>query len=54
MSLGSYPFFAEGLYGSNLVLRGRDAEELAGTVVELMAALEAAGIAGVREVEAVA
>ena len=54
MSLGSYPFFAEGLYGSNLVLRGRDAEELAGTVVELMAALEAAGITGVREVEAVA
>ena len=54
MSLGSYPFFAEGLYGSNLVLRGRDAEELAGTVVELMVALEAAGITGVREVEAVA
>ena len=54
MSLGSYPFFADGLYGSNLVLRGRDAGELAATVVELMAALEGAGISGVREVEAVA
>ena len=54
MSLGSYPFFADGLYGSNLVLRARDAEELAATVVELMAALEGAGISGVREVEAVA
>jgi molybdenum cofactor synthesis domain-containing protein len=52
MSLGSYPFFTDGLYGSNLVLRGRDADELAGTVVELIAALESAGISGVREVEA--
>jgi molybdenum cofactor synthesis domain-containing protein len=52
MSLGSYPFFTDGLYGSNLVLRGRDAEELAGTVVELIAALEGAGISGVREVVA--
>jgi molybdenum cofactor synthesis domain-containing protein len=52
MSLGSYPFFTDGLYGSNLVLRGRDADELAATVVELIAALEGAGISGVREVEA--
>jgi molybdenum cofactor synthesis domain-containing protein len=51
MSLGSYPFFTDGLYGSNLVLRGRDAEELAATVAELIAALEGVGIAGVREVE---
>jgi molybdenum cofactor synthesis domain-containing protein len=51
MSLGSYPFFTEGVYGSNLVLRGRDAEELAATVVELIGALEGVGIAGVREVE---
>ena len=29
MSLGSYPFFGDGGYGSNLVLRGRDPEELA-------------------------
>jgi len=51
MSLGSYPFFSEGVYGSNLVLRGRDAAEVAATVEELIAALTAAGISGVREVE---
>src|SRR5260221_692566 len=43
MSLGSYPFFSEGMYGSNLVLRGRDPDELASTVDELMAALQSAG-----------
>ena len=52
MSLGSYPFFSEGGYGSNLVLRGRDPAELAATVDELVAALHAAGIENVREVEA--
>jgi len=52
MSLGSYPFFDQGLYGSNLVLRGRDAEELAVTVAELIAALKAAGLGQVAEVEA--
>ena len=52
LSLGSYPFFTEGLYGSNLVLRSRDGAELAATVVELIAALRAAGIENVREVEA--
>jgi molybdenum cofactor synthesis domain-containing protein len=52
MSLGSYPFFTDGVYGSNLVLRGRDSAELGATVGELIAALEGAGIAGVREVEA--
>ena len=51
LSLGSYPFFNEGLYGSNLVLRSRDAAELSATVGELIAALRAAGIANVREVE---
>jgi len=44
MSLGSYPFFGPEGYGSNLVLRGRDAGELAATVDELVAALAAAGI----------
>ncbi|MFD1192087.1 competence/damage-inducible protein A [Phenylobacterium conjunctum] len=53
MSLGSYPFFGDGIYGSNLVLRGRDPEELAATVIELIAALEAAGVSGGREVESV-
>jgi molybdenum cofactor synthesis domain-containing protein len=51
MSLGSYPFFNEGVYGSNLVLRGRDAAEVAATVDELIAALAAAGVGGAREVE---
>ena len=51
LSLGSYPFFGDGVYGSNLVLRGRDPEELATTVAELIVALEAAGVAGAHEVE---
>ncbi len=53
MSLGSYPFFTEGLYGSNLVLRGRDAGELESTVVELISALTEAGVPGAKEVVAV-
>lgn len=53
MSLGSYPFFGDGIYGSNLVLRGRDAGELGAAVEELVAALTAAGIGGVREVAGV-
>jgi molybdenum cofactor synthesis domain-containing protein len=51
MSLGSYPFFGPDGYGSNLVLRGRDAAELEATVGELIAALKAAEIGNVREVE---
>lgn len=53
MSLGSYPFFGDGIFGSNLVLRGRDPTELAAVVEELIAALTAAGIEGVREVGSV-
>ncbi len=52
MSLGSYPFSGPEGYGSNLVLRGRDPEEVAATVGELVAALDAAGVAGAREVDA--
>ena len=52
MSLGSYPFFGEGGYGSNLVLRGRDPAELSATVEELIAALRGAGLENVREVDA--
>src|SRR5579859_3489745 len=52
MSLGSYPFFGAEGYGSNLVLRGRDAQELAVTVEELIAALKAEGVENVREVVA--
>ena len=55
MSLGSYPFFgADTGFGSNLVLRGRDPEELEATVAELIAALRAAGIETIREVPAAA
>ncbi|HZZ69004.1 MAG TPA: molybdopterin-binding protein [Phenylobacterium sp.] len=52
MSLGSYPFFGAEGYGSNLVLRGRDRDELASTVGELIAALKVAGIENVREMAA--
>ena len=51
MSLGSYPFFGADGYGSNLVLRSRDPDELAAVVVELIAALKGAGIDNVREIE---
>jgi molybdenum cofactor synthesis domain-containing protein len=52
MSLGSYPFFGEGGYGSNLVLRGRDAAELDVATADLFAALDAAGVTGATVVEA--
>ena len=52
MSLGSYPFFTPEGFGANLVLRGRDGEELAAAVDELRAALADAGIAQVEEVAA--
>jgi len=51
MSLGSYPFFGADGYGSNLVLRGREPGEVAATVEELVAALRAAGVANVREID---
>ena len=51
MSLGSYPFFGAEGYGSNLVLRSRDPDELASVVVELIAALKGAGIDNVREID---
>ena len=51
MSLGSYPFFGDGKFGSNLVLRGRDPGELSTTVDELIAALRAAGVANAQEIE---
>jgi len=52
MSLGSYPFFDSDHYGANLVLRGRDEAELAAAVEELKAALAAAGIGRVSDVDA--
>lgn len=53
LSLGSYPFFSNEGYGSNLVVRGRDADELAATLVELEAALREAGIANVTHLDSV-
>jgi molybdenum cofactor synthesis domain-containing protein len=45
LSLGSYPFYGESGYGSNLVIRGRDEDEVGATVEVLIAALKAAGVA---------
>jgi molybdopterin-biosynthesis enzyme MoeA-like protein len=52
LSLGSYPFFGEGGFGSNLVVRGRDAEEVAATVAGLLEAVSGLGAAKVFEVVA--
>ncbi len=46
LSLGSYPFFSNEGYGSNLVIRGRDLAEVEATVAELSVALLNAGITG--------
>jgi molybdenum cofactor synthesis domain-containing protein len=43
LSLGSYPFFGPEGFGSNLVVRGRDAAEVAATVDQLIAALDGLG-----------
>ncbi len=52
LSLGSYPFFGDGQYGSNLVIRGRDEAEVAATVDELVAALEGVGAKTIIRLEA--
>ena len=44
LALGSYPFFGPEGYGSNLVIRGRDAAVLEAVVAELVEALRGAGI----------
>ncbi|MGE5500573.1 MAG: competence/damage-inducible protein A [Ignavibacteriales bacterium] len=51
LSLGSYPFFSAEGYGSNLVIRGRDAAEVDATVAELTEALRGAGVGRITEVE---
>ena len=51
MSLGSYPFFGPDGYGSSLVLRGRDEAEVDTAAAELVAALEALGVQGIKPVE---
>jgi molybdenum cofactor synthesis domain-containing protein len=52
LSLGSYPFFGPEGYGSNLVTRGRNADEVEATVAELTEALRAVGIEKITTVEA--
>ncbi len=47
LSLGSYPFYGNGTYGANLVIRGREADEVDATVGELIASLTAAGVANI-------
>jgi molybdenum cofactor synthesis domain-containing protein len=51
LSLGSYPFFGEGGFGSQLVVRGREPDEVAAAVAELTAALKAANIDKIIPVE---
>jgi molybdenum cofactor synthesis domain-containing protein len=51
LSLGSYPFFGPDGYGSSLVIRGRDPEEVDATAAELTAELEALGVAGIKPPE---
>jgi molybdenum cofactor synthesis domain-containing protein len=53
LSLGSYPFFSNEGYGSNLVVRGRDAAEVDATVTELEAALREAGVTQVTMLDTV-
>jgi molybdenum cofactor synthesis domain-containing protein len=44
LSMGSYPFFGPGGYGSQLVIRGRDLALVEAGQIDLVAALEAAGV----------
>jgi len=51
LALGSYPFFGEGGYGSQLVVRGRDEAEVTATVDALMDALKDIGAKSVARLE---
>jgi molybdenum cofactor synthesis domain-containing protein len=44
LSLGSYPFFSNEGFGTNLVVRGRDVAEVEATLEELTAALRGVGV----------
>jgi molybdenum cofactor synthesis domain-containing protein len=52
LSIGSYPFFGPTGYGSNLVVRGRDAELVERTVEDLMEALGDIGAKSIARVDA--
>jgi molybdopterin-biosynthesis enzyme MoeA-like protein len=51
LSLGSYPFFGPDGYGSNLVVRGRDAAEVAVTLEALIQALDGIGATAIVRME---
>ncbi len=44
LSLGSYPFYGQDGFGTNLVIRGRDADEVEATRTELSSVLREAGV----------
>ena len=52
LSLGSYPFYGQDGYGSNLVIRGRDEGEVETTVAELLEALKDIGARSIERVDA--
>jgi molybdenum cofactor synthesis domain-containing protein len=52
LSIGSYPFFGQGTYGSNLVIRGRDQALVEATVEELIASLAGIGANSITKVDA--
>jgi molybdenum cofactor synthesis domain-containing protein len=52
LSLGSYPFFGQQGYGSNLVVRGRDAAAVEDVVAKLIEALSGIGAQSITRVEA--
>ena len=52
LSIGSYPFYGPEGYGSNLVVRGREAGEVERTVEELIAALAGIGARAITRVDA--
>ena len=52
LSIGSYPFYGPEGYGSNLVVRGRVAEEVEQTVDELIVALADIGARAITKLDA--
>ncbi len=53
LSIGSYPFFAPGgVYGANLVVRGREPEEVESTVEEVLQAMQGLGAKSITRVDA--
>ena len=51
LSLGSYPFYGQDGFGTNLVIRGRDADEVEATRTELISVLREAGVGSLQVVE---